>query len=164
MHRFTRRSAPLAVTEETMIMMKKAALILLLASLSSGCATTGGSIDEPTVIDEAPTPAAAEIAEAIEEAAPVEDDSSKQEEGEVPIPVAESEQPDQKPEEVVVQGRRHQVIHDLVAEGQALLRDVELKYVFTGKGKREVLRGRPVAFALWNEAKQEWSVAHIELP
>src|SRR6185295_9987563 len=29
---------------------------------------------------------------------------------------------------------------------------------------REVLRGRPVAFALWSEMKHEWSVAHIELP
>jgi hypothetical protein len=27
-----------------------------------------------------------------------------------------------------------------------------------------VLRGRPVAFALWSDAKQEWSIAHIELP
>ena len=27
-----------------------------------------------------------------------------------------------------------------------------------------MLRGRPVAFALWSEAKQEWSIAHIELP
>jgi hypothetical protein len=27
-----------------------------------------------------------------------------------------------------------------------------------------VLRGRPVAFALWSETKQEWSIAHIELP
>ena len=59
---------------------------------------------------------------------------------------------------------RHEAIHDLVAEAQTLLRDVELQYVFTGKGKNQVLRGRPVAFALWSEAKQEWSVAHIELP
>ncbi|MDY6947031.1 MAG: hypothetical protein SXG53_15055 [Pseudomonadota bacterium] len=91
-------------------------------------------------------------------------EGSKQEEGEVPLAVAETEQPDQPPEEVIVQGRRHQVIHDLVAEGQALLRDVELQYVFTGKGRREVLRGRPVAFALWSDARQEWTIAHIELP
>ena len=72
-----------------------------------------------------------------------------------------------RPTEVVVQGRsrtRHEAIHDLVAEAQTLLRDVELQYVFTGKGKKQVLRGRPVAFALWSDAKQEWSVAHIELP
>ncbi len=85
----------------------------------------------------------------------------------MPLPVAESEQPEEGPEEVVVQGsnvNRHQAIHDLVAEAQTLLRDVELQYVFTGKGKNQVLRGRPVAFALWSDAKQEWSVAHIELP
>jgi hypothetical protein len=103
----------------------------------------------------------------MEETAATGEGASKQEEGEVPLAVAESEKPDGAPEEVVVQGRnlsRHETIHDLVAEGQALLRDVELKYVFTGKGKKQILRGRPVAFALWSEAKQEWSVAHIELP
>ena len=36
--------------------------------------------------------------------------------------------------------------------------------MLTGKGKRQTLRGRPVAFALWSEAKQEWTVAQIELP
>ncbi len=45
-----------------------------------------------------------------------------------------------------------------------MLRDVELEYFFTGKGRREVLRGRPVVFALWSETKKEWSVAHIEIP
>jgi len=59
---------------------------------------------------------------------------------------------------------RREAIHDLVAEAQTLLSDVELQYVFTGAGKNQVLRGRPVAFALWSETKQEWSVAHIELP
>jgi hypothetical protein len=59
---------------------------------------------------------------------------------------------------------RLETIHDLVAEAQTLLRDVELQYVFTGEGKNQVLRGRPVAFALWSETKQEWIVAHIELP
>ncbi len=70
------------------------------------------------------------------------------------------------PAEVVVQGSRsrYEAIRDLVAEAQALLRDVELKYVVSGKGRRRTLRGRPVAFALWSDAKQEWSVAHIELP
>jgi hypothetical protein len=152
-----------------MSMMKKAALPLVLASLiCAGCATTGGADEEtePTVIETATVPSAA-AATSIEETDPSATAESKQEEGEVPIVVAESEQPDQAPEEVVVQGRilkRHETIHDLVAEAQTLLRDVELQYIFTGKGKREVLRGRPVAFALWSEAKQEWSVAHIELP
>jgi hypothetical protein len=45
-----------------------------------------------------------------------------------------------------------------------VLRDVQLEYVFTRKGRKEVLRGRPVAFALWSEAKKQWSIAHIEIP
>lgn len=157
-----------------MRMMKTTALPLVLALMlvsliCAGCATTGGTADEeePPVIDAEGVPAA--------EAAPVEptpteagavvaDTGSKQQEGEVPLAVAESEQPEAPPEEVVVQGRRHEVIHDLVAEAQALLENVELQYVFTGKGKNQVLRGRPVAFALWSETKQEWSVAQIELP
>jgi hypothetical protein len=149
--------------------MKKAALTLLvLASLiCAGCATSGGDNDEtePTLIDADGAPAA-ETAAALEEAAPMAEEGSKQEEGEVPLPVAESEQPVEAPKEVVVQGSRlrHDAIHDLVAEGQTLLRDVDLQYVFTGKGKNQVLRGRPVAFALWSDAKQEWTVAHIELP
>jgi hypothetical protein len=154
-----------------MSMMKTAALTLVLASLlCAGCATTDGDTDEnePTLIDAVPAPPA-EVAAAIEETLPVADEGSKQEEGEVPLAVAESEQPNEgaseaPPEEVIVQGRRHEVIHDLVAEAQTLLRDVELQYVFTGKGKKQVLRGRPVAFALWSDAKQEWTVAHIELP
>jgi hypothetical protein len=143
--------------------MKTIALTLMLATLFlAGCATTDDSSDqnEPTVIEGAPS----EVAAAIEEAAPPEDDSSNQEEGEVPLPVAESEQPATPTEEVIVKATRHQVIHDLVAEGQKLLHDVELQYVFTGKGRNQVLRGRPVAFALWNETTQEWSVAQIELP
>jgi hypothetical protein len=146
--------------------MKKAALTLVLISLiCAGCTTTGGADDEnePTLISEVLDPPA-EVVAAIEEVAPVAEEGSKQEEGEVPLPVAESEQPAQAPEEVIVQGRRHQLIRDLVAEAQPLLRNVELRYVFTGKGKRQVLRGRPVAFALWSEARQEWAVAQIELP
>ncbi len=41
---------------------------------------------------------------------------------------------------------------------------MKLQYVFTGKGKKEVLRGRPVAFALWSEAKMEWVIAQVEIP
>ncbi len=141
---------------------------LIVASLIlAGCAATGGVTDEtdPMLID-AETALPAEAAASVDAAAPIEEEASKQEEGEVPLVVAESEQPDEAPMEIVVQGSRsrHEVIHDLVAEAQTLLRDVELQYVFTGKGKKKVLRGRPVAFALWSEAKQEWSVAHIELP
>ncbi len=144
-----------------------AALTLLtLASLFfAGCTTTGGAtyeIEPPLTDSDHAAPA--------EAAAPAEETAtsagSKQEEGEVPLAVAESEHPDQAPREVVVHGSRarDEAIHDLVAEGQARLRDVELQYVFTGKGKHQVLRGRPVAFALWSETKQEWSIAYIELP
>ena len=62
------------------------------------------------------------------------------------------------------QRERHEVILDLVSEATAILRDVELEYVFTGKGKKEVLRGRPVVFALWSETSKEWSIARIEIP
>jgi hypothetical protein len=137
--------------------MKKAALTVVLASLiCAGCATPTQEI-EPTVIDPIPV-------EMTKEAIPIPDEGSKQEEGEVPIAVAESEKPSSGPEEVVVQGRRYQVIRDLVLEGQTLLRDVELQYVFTGKGKRQTLRGRPVAFALWSESRQKWTIAQIEIP
>jgi hypothetical protein len=142
-----------------------APLLILTSLILAGCASTGDTPEEPTVIEQAPP---AEVAAAIEEAAPPADESSNQEEGEVPLPVAESEPPaeapEAPPEEVIVQATRHQVIHDLVAEAQTLLRDVELQYVFTGKGKKAVLRGRPVAFALWSETKQEWTVAQVELP
>jgi hypothetical protein len=69
-------------------------------------------------------------------------------------------------EEVIVASLRprHDRIRDLVTEARALLQDVELEYVFVGKGRRETLRGRPIAFALWSETKLEWSIAHIEIP
>ncbi len=140
-------------------------LLVLAPLFLSGCATTSGATEEmePPLID-AEHAAPAEAAASIEE--PAADAGSKQEEGEVPLAVAESEHPDKAPSEVVVKGSRNrdEAIHDLVAEAQTLLRDVELHYVFTGKGKHQVLRGRPVAFALWSEAKQDWSIVHIELP
>ncbi len=93
------------------------------------------------------------------------------EEREVPLAVAEPERPedpspDEELEVVVVEAHRdrHEVILDLVSEAKSRLRDVELEFAFTGKGRKEVLRGRPVAFALWSEAKQEWSIVHIEIP
>jgi len=136
-------------------------LLTLAFLVFPGCTTTGGATGEiePTVIEPERAPPA-------EQTAPVADEGSKQEEGEVPLAVAESEQPETAPKEVVVHGprARHEAIHDFVAEAQILLRDVELQYVFTGKGKNQVLRGRPVAFALWSEATQDWSIAQIELP
>ncbi len=89
-----------------------------------------------------------------------------------PPAVAEAERPDDSGSadtlaEVVVAAKprdRQEVIRDLVAEAKALLRDVQLQYVFTGKGRRETLRGRPVAFALRSEATQQWTIAHVEIP
>jgi hypothetical protein len=142
-------------------------LLVLMALFFAGCATSGGGVDEPdpTLIEPVPEPVVE--AEASIVAADSTATESKEQEGEVPIAVAETEQADESMAEVVVQGRirnRHEAIHDLVTEGQALLGDVELKYVLTGKGRRQTLRGRPVAFALWSEAKQQWTVAQLELP
>jgi len=39
--------------------------------------------------------------------------------------------------------KRREAIHDLVAEAQTLLSDVELQYVFTGDAKNQVLRRAP---------------------
>ncbi|HEY2981562.1 MAG TPA: hypothetical protein VGJ22_10300, partial [Anaerolineales bacterium] len=146
------------------------ALLVLVALISAGCATTGGADEEPDpIVTDAAAGPAADAAASVAAEDPKQPEDSKQQEGEVPLAVAESEQPqtDETPPEVVVQGHirnRHEAIHDLVTEGQALLRDVELKYVLTGKGKRQTLRGRPVAFALWSELQQEWTVAQLELP
>ncbi len=144
-----------------------AAMLALVSLGTTGCVTANreGDESEPTVFE--PAPPAAEVAEEAEAAPPAEAES-KQQEGEVPLAVAETEQPEaeEPPAEVVVRGsrNRHEAIRDLIVEGQALLREVDLQYHFTGKGKRRVLRGRPVAFALWSDVKQEWTVAHIEIP
>ena len=144
------------------------ALLILLPLICAGCATSrdAGEETEPTVIDTVPAPSVEAVA-AVAAEDPKQQEGSKQLEGEVPLAVAESEQPEESPAEIVVQGRvpsRHEAIHDLVTEAQALLHDVELKYVLTGKGKRQTLRGRPVAFALWSEVRQQWTVAQLELP
>jgi hypothetical protein len=131
----------------------------------AGCGTTGGTLEEPEPVlmpqDDAALPT--EPLEGPEQTRPSE--------GEVPLAVAESERPqapalDRELEEVIVEAprERHEVILDLVTEAQARLRDVELQYVLTGKGKRQVLRGRPVAFALWSETNKEWTIAQIEIP
>lgn len=141
------------------------ALLALVLLACAACATTGGAVDEaePRVLGD-------ELPPQEEPEAPMQ--AEKEAEGEVPLAIAESEQHDAaevqgKLPEVIVEARfrdRHEVIHDLVAEAQSLLRDVELEYVFDRRGRKEVLRGRPVAFALWSEAKQQWSIAHIEIP
>jgi hypothetical protein len=83
-----------------------------------------------------------------------------------PEPREDARPADTVPELVVATRARdrYEVIRDLVAEARLLLRGVELQYVFTGKGRRETLRGRPVAFALWSEATKAWTVAHVEIP
>ncbi|HEV7606342.1 MAG TPA: hypothetical protein VGO61_03355 [Steroidobacteraceae bacterium] len=141
-------------------------MLSLFATLfAAGCATTGGDREEsePTIIDATPGPA--DEADATPETAPVAEES-KEKEGEVPLAVAETEKPEAPIPEVVVQGgrQRHEAINDLVTEAQTLLRGFELHYILTGKGKRQALRGRPVAFALWSEVKQEWVIAQLELP
>ena len=143
------------------------ALPLLALLLCSACASSGGRIegaDDPTLVAE--SVAGPEVRDVPMAASEAKDEG----EPEVPAAVAESEQREtpRKTEglpELVVEGReRHLVIRDLVAEGQAQLRDVELQYVFIGKGGREVLRGRPVAFALWSEAQKNWTIADLEIP
>jgi hypothetical protein len=137
-------------------------LFISLALVSAGCATTGGADEdyEPTVIEAVAEPV-------VESPATPPEEVSKQQEGEVPIAVAESEPAEDAVPEVVVQAHiraRHEAIHDLVTEAQALRRDFELRYVLTGKGKRLTLRGRPVAISLWSEAREQWTVAQLELP
>lgn len=145
--------------------MRVLKVFLIAASAAcSACATTGGAPDEaePVLTIEVPAP-------------PLETPDSPKDaegmEGEVPLVVAGSERPESTTagteiEEVVVEAprERHEAILDFVSRAQSLLRDVELEYFFTGKGRREALRGRPVAFALWSDAKQEWSIVHVEIP
>jgi hypothetical protein len=131
---------------------------------AAACQTTGGVSDEgePVLVEE----------ESVPQAAPGSSIEKDGEEGEVPLVVAESGRPEdvapgKELEEVVVKARagdRHDVIRDFVSEAESILREVELDYVFTGKGKKEALRGRPVAFALWSETKKEWSIARVEIP
>ena len=140
------------------------ALLIVALSACSACGTTGGAVGDAE-------PALSEHDLLPSQKAPDTLDDTLEPEGEVPRAVAESERPEKVAsgvefEEVLVEAPRgrHELILDLVSEAQSLLRDVELEYVFTGKGKREVLRGRPVAFALWSETKQEWLIAHLEIP
>lgn len=149
-------------------MLKTASCLTILSLLLCSACTTTGSVDEaePVIVEES---APQEVLGTPE---PADDPDAPEEEGEVPLAVAQSEVPDSSApaaadelaEVVVLAPARHEVIHNLVAEAQALLRDVELQYVFTGSGKREVLRGRPVAFALWSESTSKWTIAHIEIP
>jgi len=136
--------------------MRVLKVLLIVASLAcSACGTTGGALEEPEPVLAVEVPS-------VSQETPERPKDTEGVEGEVPLAVAESERPETATsgnalEEVVVQAPRgrHELILDLVSVAQSLLRDVELEYFFTGKGKRQVLRGRPVAFALWSDAKQE---------
>lgn len=147
------------------------ALLVSAPVLFTACATQDLSADEgepvyipaePSAAPPAPSPPAEPSAEdtageaIVESAAPAPRteprDSNRSADGLAEVIVAA------KPEQ------RHELIRDLVAEAKVLLQNVELPYVFTGKGRRETLRGRPVAFALWSEVTKSWSVAHVEIP
>ena len=142
------------------------ALLTGIAVFSSGCSSMPDSGDEaePVYVPDETVPQ--DTAAAAAEAADAETTA------EAPADVTAPDDGDDAPSssklaEVVVQARprdRSEVIRDLVVEARALLRDVELRYVFTGKGRREILRGRPVVFALWSDATQQWTIAHIEIP
>lgn len=165
---------PAFSTPDTMtkVALRLAAWTMLAAScaLFTGCATTdaGGEEAEPILVPD--EPGAGDASAAVSE--PAAEEASSAEEKEVPAAVAESEpvedaSPPEELAEIVVQARvrgRHEQIRDLVAEARAMLRDVELRYAFTGKGRRETLRGRPVVFALWSESAKQWTIAHIEIP
>jgi prolyl oligopeptidase len=143
------------------------ALLAALSILISACSTLEGGPTEPEVPflgDEAPEPQDPESAEQTEEELDL-----PAPEGEVPLSVAESEQPQLTAppielDAIVVTMRREEQIRDLVSQARKLLEDYELEYVFTGKGRNETLRGRPVAFALWSESEQDWTIAKIEIP
>jgi len=144
-----------------------AALLATLSLLFAACSTLQGTPGEGEASfesTEASSPQEPESPE-YEEAAP----ETQASEGEVPLSVAESEPvevsaPDVELDAIVVSVTREDQIRDLVSQARELLEDHELQYVFTGKGRNETLRGRPVAFALWSESNQEWTVARIEIP
>jgi hypothetical protein len=144
--------------------MRTLLVVALLAC--TACGTTGGALDEtepdPVLVDDEST-AAATAADT--------PSATKAFDTAVPQPVAGAAGAATTPtgaelEEVVVQAQRTRsdVILDQVSSARLLLRDVELQYTFVGKGRRETLRGRPVAFALWSDSRQEWSVVQVEIP
>jgi hypothetical protein len=150
--------------------IRRAAAPALLAALSclvAACST----LQDTTGEAEAPFSSAEAAESQDQESTEHEKDAAEAQatEGEVPLSVAESEAPEvtAPPVEldaIVVTVRREEQIRDLVSQARELLEDYELEYVFTGKGRKETLRGRPVAFALWSESEQDWTIARIEIP
>jgi hypothetical protein len=153
--------------------IRQAVLLLAIPSfvLVAGCATRGGDQieGEPVfVASDAPVPAAKPAPSALAEPEKPAEDTT---EGEVPLAIAASQPAagldSDTLQEIVIEGTvatPEAVIRFRVAEARALLHDVKLDYAFTGTGKREILRGRPVAFALWSDLQQEWIVARVEIP
>jgi hypothetical protein len=147
-------------------------LLAFSPALFTGCATQDLAADEPEPVYVPEEPSTAQAAPVASTEEPKEEASVGEAEVSAP-PVTQAEPPhdgDRSADrlaEVIVAAKveqRHELIRDLVAEAKVLLHDVELQYVFTGNGRRETLRGRPVVFALWSEATKSWSVAHIEIP
>jgi hypothetical protein len=138
-----------------------AAATLALLACASACTTSPPPAEDPEYL----------LFEAIAEEAEAQPAESLQVEGEVPLIVAETEPepptPGEELEEIVIAGLvplRHDLIRSQVEEAQALLEKAELEYVFTGKGRNEILRGRPVLFALWSDRDSDWIIAHLEIP
>ncbi len=144
-----------------------AALLATLSLLFTACSTLQGEPTEEEMLFES-----LEAPEARDPDSPDYEEASPEaeaSEGEVPLSVAESEPPEVTApgvqlDAIVVSVTREDQIRDLVSQARELLEAYELQYVFTGKGRSETLRGRPVAFALWDEAEQDWIVARIEIP
>jgi hypothetical protein len=165
------------------LLKRRAARFLpVFAALICGACATGGAPEEgePTLVIEetpfeqesvAPVETAVAVQQAEEQTAPPDPEPTEAEEAdepEVPLKIAETEPAvPEIPEmlgEVVVAAQRHELIRGRVSEARSLLREISLDFVFTGKGNKEILRGRPVAFALWSEVKQEWIIARLEIP
>ena len=157
-----------------------ALLAALAALLLSGCATAPEDTDEPEptyVPEELPPTATGDVAEEpepeeepaepAEPVPPVAPPPAAPAAGAPPKPPVTDARTEGPLTEVVVAAPtrgRDEVIRDLVVEARTLLAKERLQYVLLRKGRRETLRGRPVAFALWSEAKEEWTIAHIEIP
>jgi hypothetical protein len=146
-------------------MMTALSPVLLTACATQELATDEG---EPLYIpEEANATPATSQASAEEPAAPASEEPAESAPQANEPPPSESDPSADSVTEVVVAAKpeqRHELIRDLMAEARELLRDVELRYAFTGKGRRETLRGRPVVFALWSESSKSWSLAHVEIP
>jgi hypothetical protein len=134
--------------------------------LCAGCAGAPSVLDEAEAVNVPEEMASADEADITGDEGADGAAEAKGEEGEVPLSVAHAETEGLivLPEVVVTPRYRHEAIRNLVLEARTLLEAEKLQYTFTGKGRKETLRGRPVAFALWSEQKSEWVIAHIEIP